>query len=103
MHSFFRRLQCRVLGHPGVFREWEWKPSQPQWTEREDAWTCVRCLSELSQIPLGATSYLVARPIMEPGVIAQINAAVDTHGAHAVRVRAGDPETRQPRLDSRSS
>jgi hypothetical protein len=93
----WRWLQCRVTGHPGVFRQWEWKPAAPQWREREDAWTCIRCDAEFPSIPLGATSYIVARPYMDATVITQINRAVESYGDQAVRVRAGDPNTRQPR------
>jgi len=97
MRLLLQRLQCKIFGHPGVFREWEWKANHPQWKEREDAWTCIRCLSELEQLPLGVLSYFVSRPLMDRGVIDRINAAIEMYGANAVRVRAGDPKTRQLR------
>jgi len=98
--SLWRRWQCGILGHPGVFREWEWKPAVPQWKEREDAWTCIRCQSEFPSIPLGATSYIVARPVMDNNLIPHINEAVETYGEQAVRIRGGDPETRRLRPTS---
>lgn len=100
--QWWRRVQCRMTGHPGVFREWEWKPTRPQWQERDDAWICVRCGTELPAIPLGATTYLVARPVLDAGVITQINQAVEAYGPDAVRIRAGDPATRQPRPSGNS-
>lgn len=65
----------------------------PHWREREDMWTCLRCRADLPAIPLGRTSYMVARPYMETRVISEINAAVDRYGAERVRIRAGDPAT----------
>lgn len=89
--KFFRHLQCMLFGHPGVFREWEWKPTAPLWKERQDAWTCIRCQSELIDIPVGKPSYMVTRPIMNATIIEHINKAVDEHGASSVRIRSGDP------------
>lgn len=97
MMMWWARLYCRIMGHPGVFREWEWKPTQPQWQERQDAWTCIQCQSEFPSVPLGATSYIVSRPIMDTNFIDHVNDAVEAYGEHAVRIRAGDPQTRQPR------
>mgnify|MGYP003329880418 FL=1 len=94
---FWRRLQCRFFGHPGVFREWEWKPVTPQWQERQDAWTCIRCHSEFPSIPLGVSSYIVARPVMDANFITHVNEAIEAYGEHAVRIRAGDPTKRQLR------
>lgn len=95
--SFFRRVQCKFFGHPGVFREWEWKPASPQWKERDDAWTCIRCRSDLLKVPHRAISYIVARPFLDAAVIEHINKAVDTYGESFVRIRSGDPSTRHSR------
>lgn len=94
---FFRYLQCMLFGHSGVFREWEWKPTAPQWQERQDAWTCIRCRAELSEIPSGKPSYMVARPILDATVIEHINKVVDEYGESSVRIRSGDPSTRHSR------
>lgn len=94
---WWQRWYCRMTGHPGVFREWEWKPTHPQWRERQDAWTCIRCRAEVPSVPLGSIEYFVARPLMDSRLIDQINHAVEQYGTESVRIRAGNPDTRQPR------
>lgn len=98
LRSGFNTLHCLISGHPGVFREWEWQASHPQWKEREDMWTCIRCGKELLTIPDNATSYIVARPHMDGTIIDYVNHAIEQHGTDRVRIRAGDPITRKPRI-----
>lgn len=99
--GWISRVRCWITGHPGVFREWEWRPTAAQWKEREDAWTCIRCAKEMHTIPAGVTSYVVARPFMDSRVVDYVNEAVESHGAESVRVRAsGDLATLRPRTSA---
>lgn len=95
--AWFKRCQCFVTGHPGVYREWEWRPMVSQWQERHDAWTCIRCAHEVVTPAPTIPTYSVARPHMDARLIELVNLYVDEHGAERLRVRGGDPATRQPR------
>lgn len=99
MIPLLRRLQCRLFGHPGVFREWEWRPTSPEWKERDDAWTCIRCRGEMSEVPAGSTSYLVARPALVPSLIGHVNTMVERFGVERIRIRGGDVESRRVRAE----
>jgi hypothetical protein len=97
LSTWFKRCQCFVYGHPGVFREWEWRPTTAHWREREDAWTCIRCERDIVTPPPSIPTYIVARPYMDTRVIELVNACSDEYGVDRLRVRGGDPSTRQPR------
>ena len=91
---WFKWMQHLIAGHPGVYREWEWRPAAGQWRERDDAWTCIRCACEIVHPAPKIPTYCVSRPYMESRLIDLINQCVDEHGADRLRVRGGDPATR---------
>lgn len=96
--QWFNRIRCLITSHPGVVREWEWLGTNPQWKERQDMWTCIRCGKEFTTVPTGATSYISSRPHMDRHVVDFVNTVVEEHGIESVRVRAlGDISTAPPR------
>jgi len=97
MWSWVKWMGCLLTGHPGVYREWEWRPTLSQWREREDAWTCIRCERDIVTPSPKIPTYIIARPYMDSRLIELVNMCVDEHGADRLRVRGGDPATRQPR------
>lgn len=101
MMAFWSRLRCRISGHPGVFRRWEWRLSAPGWKEVTDQWTCIRCEQEMLDIPSTMPRYRVRRPFMDASLVDWINRTVEhteqTGRTLDMRVLAGDPSTREPR------
>jgi hypothetical protein len=95
--SWIKRFRCLLRGHPGVFREWEWRPTRAMWRERDDAWTCIFCEHEVINPPDTIPTYRVARPQLTPALVGVLNGVIDRHGVEQVRVRGGDPSTRVPR------
>lgn len=92
LRAWWTRLRCRVFGHTGVFRQWEWKPTHPQWKERTDAWTCVRCGEDVLTGAETLPQFHAPRPYLSPEVIEYVNLAITEYGDEAVRIRAGEPE-----------
>jgi hypothetical protein len=97
MFRWLRRMYCRVFGHSGFYREWEWSGRYPAWKERDDAWTCIRCHREVSSPREGAMLYRVPRPVLDPKVVEIINTLTDTEQIEPerIRIRAGDVNLRQ--------
>lgn len=93
--QWFVKLLCRLFGHPGVFRQWEWLPTAPQWKLRVDAWTCIRCESDVMEVASNTICYVVDRPQLDSPAVDLINRTIDSAGIDHVRVRAGDPNTRR--------
>lgn len=92
MMSYLTRLWCKLFGHPGVYRQWEWSGLRPHWQERSDAWTCARCGMDVSAVDTAHRRvrwYRMARPVMSPDVVEQVNQAIEQFGVEFVRIRAG--------------
>lgn len=97
MFRWMFKLLCRLAHHPGVYREWEWCGAAPQWRERTDAWTCIRCGDEFIAPPHRSELYRVPRPQLGRDVIEIINSLtdIDQIQPERIRVRAGDPTHRE--------
>lgn len=98
--SWLKRLRCFFRGHPGVYREWEWRPTRAMWREREDAWTCISCEQEIVTPDVHIPLYRVARPQLPSNLVTILNEVIEQHSVEAVRVRGGDPATRVLRSPS---
>ena len=89
-----KRLRCVLRGHPGVFREWEWRPTRAMWRERDDVWTCISCEREVLNPDPSLPTYRVERPQLSPALVGILNGMIERHSVDTVRVRGGDPATR---------
>lgn len=94
-YYFVRRMLCRIVGHPGVYRQWEWYANNPMWVERTDAWSCIRCEADIPTPPTTLPHYKVARPTLTADMIDHVNEVIEEHGPFAVRLRGGDPTTKR--------
>lgn len=86
--TMWNKLCCRIAGHPGVCREWEWLGTRPRWEERTDAWTCIRCQTDIPNPDSTLPRYATNRPHMPMEMVEMINASVDKFGPERVRIRA---------------
>lgn len=86
--NMIARLRCRVFGHPGVYRQWEWTAMRPEWRERSDAWTCVHCMADIVDVERSMPRYHMKRPVMDPDMIDILNHAIEKYGVENVRLRS---------------
>lgn len=61
MRKWWFRLGCKLFGHLGLVRQWEWRKSTNMWSQRP-IWTCVRCQHDIENPPVGVQLYAMMRP-----------------------------------------
>lgn len=96
IQELFSRVWCWLVGHAGVYRQWEWSSTKPTWTERTDAWTCIRCDADIETPDPRLPRYAADRPYLTPDIIAMVNRAEDTYEGAQIRIRGGNAILNRP-------